>query len=92
LKVKSPCHSYCSATFRLQLAPDSSIDVMRVSGESALETATESIKHLALPHLVPTHSSARILRDAVLSCSAGATTCDFVLMPLGNITAEQAGN
>jgi len=92
VKLKSPCHSYCSATFRLQLASNSSITVMRVSGDPALEPATESIKRLTLPHLVPTHSAARILRDAVLSCSAGATTCDFVLMPLGSINAERIGD
>jgi predicted Zn-dependent protease len=89
LKFKSPCHSYCSATFRLQLASDSSLTAMRVSGEPELETATGLIKQMTLPHLVPTNSAVHILRDAILSCSAGATTCDFVLMPLGNINAER---
>lgn len=92
LSFQSPCKSYCSATFRLQLASGSPLEVMRVSGESALDAAIDSIRHLELPHMVPTHSSARILRDAILSCSAGATTCDFVLMPMGNIKAESAAN
>jgi len=92
MKFRSPCHSFCSATFRLQLAAGSSLSLMRVSGEALLDEAKETIKQLTLPHLVPTHSAGRILRDAVLSCSAGTGMCDFSLMPLGNIKAERAGD
>jgi tetratricopeptide (TPR) repeat protein len=92
MKFTSPCHSFCSATFRLQLAADSPLSLMRVSGEGLLDEAKETIKQLTLPHLVPNHSAGRILRDAVLSCSAGTGMCDFVLMPLGNINAERAGS
>jgi DNA-directed RNA polymerase specialized sigma24 family protein len=80
VKLNSPCHSYCYAIFRLQLASESPFTVMRVSGESALQPATSSIKQLVLPHLVPTHSAAHVLRDAVLNCQAGSNTCDFVLV------------
>jgi len=92
VKFKTPCHSYCSGTFRLQLASGSPLSVILVSGEPALESATAPIKQLRMPHLLPTHAATHILRDAVLSCSAGATTCDFVLMPLGNIAAERIGD
>jgi hypothetical protein len=88
VKLDTPCRVYCSAIFRLQLASGSPFDVMRVSGEASLEPATSSIKQLPLPRMVPTHSAAHVLRDAVLSCSGGATNCDFVLMPPGNISAE----
>lgn len=92
VKLNVPRRSYCSATFRLQVSSNSAQAVMLVSGEPSLEVATQSIKQLHLPHLVPTHSTARILRDAVLSCSAGAGSCEFVLMPIGNINAERSGD
>ena len=51
----------------------------------------DSIRKLALPHFVPAHSSARILRDAVLTCSPNQTDCFFVLMPMGTISNEHVG-
>ncbi|HEY0796522.1 MAG TPA: DUF3857 domain-containing protein [Acidisarcina sp.] len=83
LRVKSPGESYRSAVFRLQLAADSTQAVVRVSGDASLEEEAESIKKLRLSHLVPTHSTAHILREGVVSCSPGRTECEFVLAPMG---------
>ena len=92
VKLKSAPDSYCSATFRLQLAAGTTVSVMRVGGSPKLELATETIRQLHLPHLVPERSSARILRDAVLSCSERQSVCLFALMPLGDIKAEHVGD
>lgn len=89
VSFSSPCKSYCSATYRVQMSASSPMSVLRVGGEPKLDSAIPEIRQLKLAHLMPTHSSARLLRDAVLSCSAGAKSCDFVLMPLGGIGAER---
>jgi tetratricopeptide (TPR) repeat protein/transglutaminase-like putative cysteine protease len=92
LKLKSTSKSFWSATFRLQLEAGDTQDVMRVSGDSSRDDALESIKRLPLPHLVPTHSNGRILRDAVVTCSPGHADCFFVLLPMGSISAEHASD
>jgi predicted Zn-dependent protease len=92
IKLKSACALYSSAVYRIQLAAGSTQGVLKVSGKTPSDDFDDSIKKLTLPHLVPAHSSGRILRDAVLSCSTGQTECFFVLMPLGNITAEHPAN
>jgi tetratricopeptide (TPR) repeat protein len=92
LKLKSAGKTYTSAIYRLQLAAGSTQGALKVSGEVPSDNLEDSIKKLTLPHLVPAHSTGRILRDAVLTCSPGQTECFFVLMPLGNITAEHPIN
>jgi tetratricopeptide (TPR) repeat protein len=91
LKFKSPGKVYESATYRLQIGASATQAVMRVSGDPVQGGAEEAIKRLALPHLVPSHSAAQILRDAVLTCSPGQTECFFVLMPMGGMQAENQG-
>ena len=92
IPLRSSYHSAVSATFRLQLQAGGIHSVLRVSGDTSLESGTESIHRLGLPHLVPTHSSAYLLRDAIVTCSSSAKNCMLVLMPIGGIYAEQAGN
>jgi predicted Zn-dependent protease len=92
LPVKSAPGSYVSATFRLQFSAGASPDVLRVSGDSSLDDASDEIRKLRLPSLVPTQSTARMLRDAVVTCSPGKKDCFFVLMPLGGIDAENVSN
>jgi hypothetical protein len=92
LPVKTASKSYESATFRLQFSAGASPDVLRVSGDSSLDSVSDEIRKLQLPSLVPTHSTARVLRDAVVTCSPGKKDCFFVLMPLGGINAEGVSN
>jgi hypothetical protein len=81
--------NYVSATFRLKISAAGIDDVQRVSGSALLDEAADPMRKLPLPHLVPTHSTARILRDAIVTCSPGTRDCYFVLMPMGGIQAEQ---
>jgi tetratricopeptide (TPR) repeat protein len=81
-----------SAMFRLQLQAGGIRDALRVSGEASLDSEEDAIRKLVLPTLVPAHSDAYLLRDAEMYCEPGEKSCEFVLMPLGSIAAEQAGN
>jgi tetratricopeptide (TPR) repeat protein len=89
LKVKTPPQSFWSSILRLQLCAGEIQAVLHVSGEPVQGDIEESIKRLKIPHLVPSHSSGRLLRDAVLTCSPGQTECFLVLMPMGSIAAER---
>ncbi|MGH9585775.1 MAG: DUF3857 domain-containing protein [Acidobacteriaceae bacterium] len=91
LTLKSTHKDFTSATFRLQFSASGIVAVQRVSGSDQLDEANTAIRALHLPQLVPTHSTARILRDAIVTCSPGNRDCYFVLMPLGGIQAEHAG-
>lgn len=92
LTLKSAHKDYVSSTFRLQFSAAGVQAVQRVSGSDQLGEATTAIRALHLPHLVPTHSTARILRDAIVTCSPGHRNCYFVLMPMGGIQAERVGD
>lgn len=92
LIVKSAHPNYVSATFRLQLSAEGAPEILRVSGDPALDEASDAIRTLKLPHYVPAKSTARLLRDAVVTCSPGKKDCFFVLMPLGGIQAERTVN
>jgi len=89
IKPKSALASHLSATFRLQMSSQSTAGIMRVGGDSTSDDVTDSIKALTWQQLVPAHSGAKILRDAVLSCPGGQSDCWFVLMPIGRINAER---
>ena len=88
LKLASPNQSYWSSTYRLQFSADGLQDVMHVGIGLAKRGIDDQIKKVNLPRLVPSHSNARILRDAVVSCSSGQSECVMVLMPMGSIDAE----
>ncbi len=88
--VKPPCTSFGSAIFRLQIASSGPSEVQRLSGEAVPDKVVDSIRQLSLSHLVPVASKAKILRDAVFSCSAGKSEGYLVLMPLGSMQAEHA--
>jgi uncharacterized protein HemY/transglutaminase-like putative cysteine protease len=90
LPLKSAHKTYVSATFRLQFTAGAAPEVMRVSGNPTLDAASDAIRKLHLPQYVPAQSTARLLRDAVVTCSPGEANCYFVLMPLGSINAETA--
>lgn len=92
LSVKKAHKDFVSATFRLQFSAGATPDVLRVSGDSGLDEATDAIRGLRLPQLVPTHSTARLLRDAVVTCTPGGTSCYFVMTPLGGINIERESN
>jgi len=92
LRVPTRCKSFESSTFRMQIGSSGTSDIMRVGGAPALDPLVDSIRKLPLPHLVPTASKAKILRDAVFTCSAGKSEGYFVLMPLGGMQAEHAGD
>ncbi|MGA7885043.1 MAG: hypothetical protein WCA44_04825, partial [Acidobacteriaceae bacterium] len=66
--------------------------VMRVSGDASLDAEADAVRKVALPALVPSHSAAYLLRDAVVTCSPGQKECELVLIPLSGIQAERAGN
>ena len=92
LRNDGVCKSFASSTFRLQIGSAGTSDVLRVSGTAVSDKMVDSIRNLRLPHLVPGASQAKILRDAVFTCSAGKSEGLFVLMPLGGIQAEHAGD
>ena len=81
-------NSYWTGTYRLQLDASGINGAMQVSG-IAREGVVEAIKQLNLPHLAPNDYAGFIVRDAVISCSAGKTECELVLMPMGGMAAEQ---
>jgi Flp pilus assembly protein TadD/transglutaminase-like putative cysteine protease len=91
LSLSSTCRSYESATFRLELSSSGGPDILQVGGDTMPSGTAESLKNLKLPHLVPSSSKARILRDAVLSCSGHRSIAFVLFMPLGGINAEKAG-
>jgi predicted Zn-dependent protease/transglutaminase-like putative cysteine protease len=82
-------NSYWSATYRLQLDASGIDEAMQVSGPTR-QGVVQAIKQLSLPHLAPNEFKGFIVRDAVVSCSAGKTECEFVLMPMSGISAERA--
>jgi predicted Zn-dependent protease len=89
VKLKTAPDTHMSAVYRLQLAAIGIQAVQMAGGVGPGDDAVDAIKRAALPHLVPGRSGGLLLRDAVLSCSAGKIECDFVLMPMGGIQAER---
>jgi len=92
LGTEGRCQSFKSSTFRLQIGSSGPSDIVRVSGDAIPDKVVDSIRQLRLSHLVPTASNAKILRDAVFTCSAGKSDGYLVLMPLGGMQAEHAGD
>jgi hypothetical protein len=90
--TKANCKSYASSTFRLQVGPSGPLDIQRVSGDPVPDKVEDSIRQLSLSHFVPSTSKAKILRDAVFTCSAGKSDGYLVLMPLGGMQAEHVGD
>jgi hypothetical protein len=41
-----------------------------------------------MPNVAPAGSPARLVRDAVVDCSALLNTCEFVLMPYSGLQME----
>jgi predicted Zn-dependent protease len=89
LRLKAT-NSYWSATYRLLLDANGLKEAIEVGGSSPRQGVVRAIQQLQLPRLVPKEFKGRILRDAVISCSAGRTECEFVLMPVGGMEAERA--
>lgn len=92
VKLSSACKEFDSATYRLQFSAAGVHDVLRVAGTAVPEGTTEQLKKISFPRLVPTHSRAFILRDAIFACSAGQKEGSLVLMPMGSIQAEKRSN
>jgi predicted Zn-dependent protease len=90
MQLKPAAKSLASSTYRLEVNSGGIKAVMLVGGQPH-DNAEDAIKHITLPHLVPTGSHAKVVRDAVLTCSPGSTECYFVIMPMGGMIAEQAG-
>jgi tetratricopeptide (TPR) repeat protein len=90
IALPSTCKSFDSATYRLQISSSSAPEFLQVGGQQLPDGAAEALKTLKLPHLVPSASKSKIIRDAVVSCSAQQASAYVVLMPLGGIEAEQA--
>jgi Tfp pilus assembly protein PilF len=89
LKLPMPSKSYWSGTYRLQFSATGLADVLYVGSASDLAGVERLIRQLEMPRLVPSRSKARILRDAVVTCSAGHGDCFLVLMPMGSIDVER---
>ncbi len=86
--VKRPPDLKGWGTFRVQLASSGVRESNLVQGSPTLRPMTAELNGLEIGHAVPSGSKARLVRDGVLSCSSGATTCDFVLMPQSSLQAE----
>jgi len=85
-----PTKSSWSDTFRLELDARQIAGAMEVSGSSSRQGVIQAIKELSMPRLVPRGFKGRIVRDAVISCSAGKTECEFILIPMGGMANERA--
>lgn len=89
-KLRLPAmNSYWSAIYRLQLDASGIDEAMQVSGLTR-HGVVQAIKQLNLPHMAPNEFKGFIVRDAVVSCPAGKTECEFVLMPMSGMSAERA--
>jgi predicted Zn-dependent protease len=78
------------ATFRLEFSAEGPPQVMQVNGDAAMAQFVTRIAGVDFPKMVPAGSNARLLRDAVMSCSPGDRDCVLVLLPMGPMQAEQA--
>jgi tetratricopeptide (TPR) repeat protein/transglutaminase-like putative cysteine protease len=92
LNMDAHCQSFASSTFRMLIGASGPTDVLLVSGNTVPDKVIDSIRQLPLSHMVPSASNAKILRDAVFTCSAGKSDGFLVLMPLGGMQAEHAGD
>ncbi len=75
-------------TFRVQVGAGGIVDSDLVSGSPAIKPMTAEVNKVKIATGVPPGSKAKLLRDGVLSCSAGQPTCDFVLMPNSGLEVE----
>ena len=75
-------------TFRVQVGAAGIVDSDMVSGSPAVKPMTAEVNKLKVSGGVPPASHAKLLRDGVLSCSAGQATCEFVLMPQSGLGVE----
>ena len=89
VRIDKAAPTFRYANFRLQLQSTGVHNSLRVSGDASLGNLATPIRNLQMPHFVPSRSSAYLVRDAIVTCSADATVCDLVLMPVGDISAEQ---
>lgn len=80
--------TFSEATFRLLFSSSGLVDLIRVNGDTSMDALIPWIRRLKLPRYVPPQSTAHLLRDAIAACSSGEKECDFVLMPMGGIQAE----
>ena len=88
-KVKAKATgSFWSGTFRLQLTAAGPDEVLQVGG-APRDRMQEDIMRVPFPQLVPAHFKGKLLRDAIVTCSPGATECEVVLMPQGPMAMEQ---
>ena len=75
-------------TFRIQVGAGGVMESEMVNGSAAVKPMSAELKQLKMQGGVPPGSKAKLLRDGVLSCSAGQATCEFVLMPASGLGAE----
>ena len=74
-----------SGTFRVQLGGPGVTDCEETSGDEALHALVPKLLQLKIPNVAPAGSPARLVRDAVVDCSALLNTCEFVLMPYSGL-------
>jgi tetratricopeptide (TPR) repeat protein len=77
-----------SGTFRVQLGGPGVTDCEETSGDEALHALVPKLLQLKMPNVAPAGSPARLVRDAVVDCSALLNTCEFVLMPYSGLQME----
>lgn len=87
-RVKKPTGLKGWGTFRVQLGEGGIQESDLVTGPAAMRPVTPELKKLAIPHAVPPMSHARLLRDAVVSCTSEGPDCQFVFMPHAGLREE----
>ncbi len=92
--VDKPAGTTGSATFHIEIAENRIADANLVSGPPELGALGTKLSALKLPQALPPGSNAHLFRDGILFCSAGTTSCEFVLSPhrFGQQPTESATN
>jgi hypothetical protein len=77
-----------SAQVYVLAGPDAKItDVAFISGDVAMRPQVDALRGLTLEVRLPSSTTARFLRRGTLQCTAGATACQFALVPAANAAA-----
>jgi predicted Zn-dependent protease len=80
-RVAKPASLAGSATVQLAIAADRVQESNLLQGSESMRALAAKINGLSMAGAVPKGSRAHLFRDAILFCSNGPATCEFVLSP-----------
>jgi tetratricopeptide (TPR) repeat protein len=79
--VPKPKTTTGSATLRIVVDENGITETALLAGPPSLEPVRKNLQQIKMPNALPKDSKAHLLHDGLLYCSAGVTTCEFVLSP-----------